>query len=149
MGITVQSWTEEGVMVRTLALRDTEARHDSPSVKDLVLGVLGDFEIGLHQVLVAVVDNAANMTRAVALLNEEAERERNDREEEGDDDDDLGDLADVDDEEEGNPLPSVVSHMRCAEHTAAGCAGRPEEAAGGSFRGEGEGRRHIPPLSPQ
>ena len=72
MGITIQFFSSEGgIQTRTIALRDTESKNDRASVKEIVMTALRDFGITTEQVLAAVVDNAANMTRAIELMNEE------------------------------------------------------------------------------
>jgi hypothetical protein len=110
LGISIQYWTEkEGLTVKTLALVDTEAKNDGAHTKILVLDVLSKFGINKSDILACVVDNAANMTQTVRLMNEDAE----------DDDDDEGEDEEDDDEELANmpQIDETIHHVRCAEHT--------------------------------
>lgn len=109
MGVNVQYNGNDGVKIKTLALSDTSAKHDSASIKDSVEKVLADFEIKREQVMAAVVDNAANMTKTVALLNDEDNEE--------DDGDATDEDGNDDDEEAPTARMNFVHHMRCAAHT--------------------------------
>lgn len=108
----------------------TVAKHDSRSVKQIVMAALRDFNISTDQIVAAVVDNAANMTHAIDLMNEEQD-DLDEMDEEQDDVDEMDDqvhgddeLDDNDDDDDAELLEIVsseeevkISHMRCAAHT--------------------------------
>ena len=84
LGVNVQFWCEEdGLVVRTLAVVDTDADHSATHTRDLVTQVMTNFQLEKNQVLACVVDNAANMTKTVKLTNEEENQDEDDEVEEG------------------------------------------------------------------
>ena len=144
LGITIQYWTEEGPTIKTLALVDTEAHHDSVHLKEFVLKVMQKFGLQLSHVLACVVDNASNMTKTIELLNKErdeveegdGEGEEEEEQEEENEEEDMDDSEDEEDEEEDeeeeevevrdgdeidlNEFPNLdetIFHGRCASHT--------------------------------
>ena len=56
---------------KTFALNGTEVNHTSSNLKSVLLSILQECEINIQQILTCVVDNAANITRTVELLNEQ------------------------------------------------------------------------------
>ena len=107
LGISAQYFnTDYGMTSKTLALIDTEANHTSANLKNFLLSTLREYEINIQQILACVVDNAANMTRTVELLNEEQNEDEDDTE--------------TDEEIETDEIIHIdhtIYHMRCAEHT--------------------------------
>ena len=55
---------------KTLAIRDTDCRHDSDFISSLILKVLEDFKIERDKVLCIVSDNATNMLSSVRKIND-------------------------------------------------------------------------------
>ena len=88
LGINVQFYDKEngcGLTVNTLALMDTDARHDAVHTKDLVNSTMNKFGMKKSDVLACVVDNATNMTKTIRLMNEELTEVEQEEEEEEED----------------------------------------------------------------
>ena len=68
---SIFQYTDYGLTTKTLALIDTEANHTSSNLKNLLLSIVRECEINIQQIWAYVVDNAANMTGTVELLNEQ------------------------------------------------------------------------------
>ena len=117
LGITVQFYGDEGLKVRTLALVDTQAHHNSQHLKDIVLSVMREYRLSLSHCLACVVDNASNMTKTIKLLNEEKhvqDSEKGDGEEEDQEEDQE---EEEEEEEEEMRFPNIdasIHHMRFA-----------------------------------
>ena len=126
MGINVQFFCEESekLVVKTIALMDSNAKHDAESIKKLLLVALKRLGIDKSQVISGVVDNASNMTRTIRLLNEDDHDDDEIAEEEDDEINDeveemLGEEFQGEDDET-EPLiveGREIHHMRCASHT--------------------------------
>lgn len=103
------------VVTRTLAVKDTKARHTSTYLSELVMNVLKDFNINREQVLLIVTDNASNMISTIEKINLHDE----DREYEENDDDIYNEIEVeiLDDFVEAAVQHSTIHHMRCAVHT--------------------------------
>ena len=106
LGISIQFWTpSEGLTIKYLALVDTDGKSDSATTKALVRDVLSQYGLNINKVFACIVDNAANMTRTIELLNEDAGMH--------DDGTETEDPLALDFSDFG---PSI-SHLRCVEHT--------------------------------
>ena len=57
--------------VKCLKLVNTDAKHDSSHMKNLIIKTFTKFDISKSNVLGAVVDKASNMTKTIQLLNED------------------------------------------------------------------------------
>lgn len=66
---------------QTLALIDTDAKHDAASITDMVETTMRKYNIVKDQVMACVVDNASNMVKAVTDLN--ADEEESEEDEDG------------------------------------------------------------------
>ena len=73
LGLNVQYYESGKIQVKTLALIDTEGQHSSASVRKMVEDTLYKFSITKDQILSVSGDNAANMTHAITLLNENSD----------------------------------------------------------------------------
>ena len=78
LGVTIQYWTGKQLAVKTLGLIDTKAHHGSQHLKQFVCDLMTSFGLPMSRILCCVVDNAANMTKTIQLLNEEKENENRD-----------------------------------------------------------------------
>lgn len=97
---------EDGVILtKTLAVKDTEAHHDSHYLQKLIEGVLSEFEIKKEQILCIVTDNASNMIKTIELLNEPDDEEQEHPNET------------LDDATEEASKLCQIKQMRCAVHT--------------------------------
>lgn len=113
MGINVQFVdNQKEIIIRTLAVKDTESDHSSDHLKKLVMDVLQEFNIKIEQIVSIVTDNARNMLSTVEKLSTiEAE-------------DDIDDYSIMDDysilddtfDDTASEL-FKIHHMRCAVHT--------------------------------
>lgn len=114
---------------KTLAIRDTDCRHDSDFISSLILKVLEDFKIERDKVLCIVSDNATNMLSSVRKINDFGlETDDEDESDESGTDESVGSrVFGIDDENALDdhdlallarrlPMP-IVSHMRCGAHT--------------------------------
>lgn len=108
--INVQFVDENQTVIRTLAVRDTDAQHSSIYLKELIVNVLHEFEIDQKQVLSIVTDNARNMIATVDKMNIRQMDSITDCEMDENDDS-------IDDFIEAAASLFKVQHMRCAEHT--------------------------------
>ena len=119
-------------IIRTLAVKDTEAKHSSEYIKEIVCKVLDTYNLHKDQILAIVTDNASNMISTIEKLNQDkAEPEEGDAE----DDFDFSRASTSGESElagsEGNPdtsdefnlsvdmtvIDAKICHMRCAVHT--------------------------------
>lgn len=73
LGINTQFFHNGQIQVKTLSLIDTLGRHKSYDIKVMVEKSLEEFEITKEQLLGVSVDNAANMTHAINILNDDCE----------------------------------------------------------------------------
>ena len=116
--------------MKTLALVDTKAYHDSQHLSEFVLEVMRQFQLPLSHCLSCVVDNAANMTKTIELINKERQEQEasagNGQKEDEAQHVETGDDEEEEDEEEEEmedderPFPNIdptIHHMRCAAHT--------------------------------
>lgn len=87
LGINVQYYEDGKIEVKTLAVLDTKGQHSSAAIKTMVQNTMNEFSIDQDNVLSVSVDNAANMTRAIDLLNETQSADDEISETTGDDDD--------------------------------------------------------------
>ena len=73
LGINIQYFDKvNGIAtVKCLALVNTDAKHYSSHMKNLIIKTLTKFDISKSNVLGAVIDNAFNMTKTIQLLNED------------------------------------------------------------------------------
>ena len=127
LGVTVQFFSDDGLKVKTLALVDTKAFHDSQHLSEFVLEVMKKFRLPLSHCLSCVVDNAANMTKTIELINterrqQEAAVENRQIEDEAQEVEEEEEEEMEDEQEEGDerPLPNIdssIHHTRCAAHT--------------------------------
>lgn len=113
LGISVQFWSDERqeIIIKSLSLVDTNAKHDALHLKQIVESAISDYGIAKKQVLACVVDNASNLTKTIDLLNDDENSEATEEDK---------DENENNEEEEDNPesfIPTEVHHMRCAEHT--------------------------------
>ncbi|KAM9771218.1 uncharacterized protein LOC133156228 [Syngnathus typhle] len=116
MGINVQYFRDGEIKIKTLPIKDTDGGHDTEAVKNVINAVIKDFD--LH-VLSIVVDNAATMSKAVRLINEDDEDADDENEM---DEDEVG--VNLDDEVQLEKFAGIqdadfrmIHHMRCAIHT--------------------------------
>ena len=111
LGINVQFVNSENKLdIQTLAVRDTEAQHNSDFIRDTTEAVLKDYDIKKQQVLAIVTDNASNMTSFVEKFNQSNSE---------DEESDFDSSVELDEEEVSYSVMElgVASHMRCAVHT--------------------------------
>ena len=117
LGINIQYFDKENgiAAVKCLELDNTDAKHDSSHMKNLIIKTLTKFDISKSNVLGAVVDNASNMTKAIQLRNED----ENYCKEELDNDGTFQEATMNDTvlrDAIVNSFDVIVHHMRCAEH---------------------------------
>ena len=123
LGVNVQFTGPNGrAQVRTLAVRDCLGKHSGEETKILLQTVMADFGVSPQQLLAVVSDNAANMVKAVKLLNQDAGESQDGSDVEEDDDESEDEDEDPDpDGSDGmmdvSSISSTASHMRCAAHT--------------------------------
>ena len=69
--INVRYCTKDGKMItRTLAVKDTKAKHDRNFLQMLIQKVLRNFIIDKDNIISIVTDNASNMVKIIEKLNE-------------------------------------------------------------------------------
>ena len=107
--INLQFVGNEGTpVIRTLAVRDTQAQHTNEYLQKLISDILEEFQIRKDQVLLVVTDNASNMISTIRKLNTT---------DVADGDEAQADDGDVDDFADAAARMTKIHHMRCAVHT--------------------------------
>ena len=118
LGINIQYFDKENgiTTVKCLELVNTDAKHDSSHMKNLIIKTLTQFDISKSNVLGAVVDNASNMTKAIQLLNEDEDYSKEELDNDG-----TFQKATMNNtvlrDAIVNSFDATVHHMRSAEHT--------------------------------
>ena len=109
-----------GPVMKTLAVIDTRSRHSSAAIKQMVEDTITRLGIKPTNVVCAITYNAANMVKAVKLMNLDVQAKDQDEMEEQEEEDD-DDVEEVEFEEGTLDLHRAYA-VRCA-HPAAGSAG--------------------------
>ena len=75
LGLNVRFVDDQGLgITRTLAVVDTESRHTSSELKEIINGVLQDYDIPLANIICCVMDNATNMVKLVSMMNKDLQQ---------------------------------------------------------------------------
>ncbi|XP_065080637.1 uncharacterized protein LOC135703371 [Ochlerotatus camptorhynchus] len=74
VGISARIIIDYKVVVRNLAIKETQERQTKENLKTLIENVLGDFEVKLHQVYAVTHDNGANMVASVSEMKKSLEK---------------------------------------------------------------------------
>lgn len=69
LGINVQYIKNASIQIKTLAIKELKLSHTSEYLKTIILEVLKEYEINIHQILTITTDNGANMVKAVKDMN--------------------------------------------------------------------------------
>ena len=118
LGISIQ-YFDKGNGITAVKCREsvnTDAKHDSSHMKNLIIKTLTKFDISKSNVLGAIVNNASNMTKTIQLLNEDEDYSK----EELDNDGTFEEAAMNDTvlrDAIVNSFDGTAHHMRCAKHT--------------------------------
>ena len=112
LGLNVRFVDDQGLgITRTLAVVDTESRHTSSELKEIINGVLQDYDIPLANIICCVTDNATNMVKLVSMMNEDLQQNE-EVESETEENEILPGTLDLE-----SSVPINCEHMRCAVHT--------------------------------
>ena len=117
LGINIQYFDKENgnTTVKCLELINTDAKHDSLHMKNLIIKTLTKFNISKLNVL-GVVDNASNMTKTIQLLNQDEDYSKEELDNDG-----TFQEATMNDTVLRNVIVNsfdvTVYHMHCGEHT--------------------------------
>jgi hypothetical protein len=71
LGVNIQYINDGKIVLRTLAVRELFEKHTSSHLRDVILDILKEFDIGANQIYTITTDNGANMVRAVQIMMEE------------------------------------------------------------------------------
>ena len=69
LGINARFVSQGKGVTRTLAVIDTESQHSADELREMLVTTLSQYEVPLDRVLAGVTDNAANMVKLMADMN--------------------------------------------------------------------------------
>lgn len=77
LGVNIAYMEDSNTIIRTIGMHRLKKSHTAENIRDVIRNNLLDYDISLSQIFSITSDNGANMLKAIALLDDHLQKEKN------------------------------------------------------------------------